>query len=141
MGDLFDSSIDLERSFCDAGRDEGRRVGAAQGLQEGRDTGLSSGFEIGTEVGFYAGLLRVLRHIQSTQPDALSDRVQKLLQSMHEVIASFPLLHPESEELQDSLFGLRARYKALVAIFGVKLDLYASAAASASGEVKSDLDF
>ncbi|KAL4433919.1 hypothetical protein ABPG75_000360 [Micractinium tetrahymenae] len=120
MGDLFDSALNLEEQFQQEGYEEGLTDGRRGGRAEGRALGLQKGFEIGHEVGFYAGCCQLWRQLQAQEPALFSQRVDKGIAALEEMVRSFPLRDPKDERLQDLMDGLRGKFKAVAAGLGLQ---------------------
>ncbi|GIL81817.1 hypothetical protein Vretimale_1416 [Volvox reticuliferus] len=65
------------------------------GIAEGRELGVQKGYEIGQEVGFYAGCIRTWRALQAKEPDLVTDRMERGLAALEEMIRDFPLYDPQ----------------------------------------------
>ncbi|KXZ41800.1 hypothetical protein GPECTOR_279g735 [Gonium pectorale] len=94
------------------------------GLAEGRELGVQKGYEIGQEVGFYAGCVRTWRQLQVRDPGLVTERQDRSLAALEEMIGAFPLYDPQDESLLDMLERLRGRFKALASSLGCLQDYY-----------------
>ncbi|KAK3286209.1 hypothetical protein CYMTET_6221 [Cymbomonas tetramitiformis] len=131
LEDIFDSSLDLEEKHLDHGWDQGLRDGEALGLKEGWTLGLGKGFEIGAETGFYAGCVAVWAHFAQKDPSIFSERALKGIAALRRLISGFKEMDTEDDELQDQLEKLRAKFKAVTAMLGVRHEYQPTENASA----------
>ncbi|CAN6453406.1 unnamed protein product [Victoria cruziana] len=122
LGDIFESSLNLEERHLQEGYDEGYDDGLASGREEGREVGLKVGFEVGEELGFYKGCVEVWKTAFEICPDGFSARVQRNVKQMAELIERYPILEPENEGVQDLMDALRTKFKAVSAMLSVRLE-------------------
>ncbi|KAG2499666.1 hypothetical protein HYH03_002603 [Edaphochlamys debaryana] len=122
--DLFGEALSVEESSIQKGREDGIRDGMVAGLAEGRELGIQKGYEIGQEVGFYAGCLRTWRALQASDPGLISERQEKGLAALEEMLGAFPLYDPQDESLLDALERLRGRFKAVASALGCLQEYY-----------------
>ncbi|KAK4793049.1 hypothetical protein SAY86_023484 [Trapa natans] len=122
VADLLDSSLYLEDTHFKQGYAEGYDNGVTAGLEEAREVGLKVGFEAGEELGFYRGCLDVWNSVIRLDPSQFSSRVQKSLKTMEFLLEKYPFTNPEDENIQDIMFDLRLKFRAISATLGVKLE-------------------
>lgn len=120
--DMFESSLNLEEIHFKEGYSEGYRHGLDQGKEEGQQVGLKVGFEVGEELGFYRGCINVWNSVIQVDPTRFSDRVQKMIKQMDELVAKYPVMDPENESIQGVMDGLRLKFRAVCATLNVKLE-------------------
>eukprot|EP00850_Spirogloea_muscicola_P013925 SM000097S24778 [mRNA] locus=s97:271483:272943:+ [translate_table: standard] len=119
-GDIFDSSLDLEVQHLREGYDDGYRDGTDAGLLEGRDAGLRVGFQMGEELGFYLGCTAVWTRALELEPGIFSSRAQRSIQQLGHLLETFPMLQPQDESIHDKLEVLRAKFRTIVSVLGVR---------------------
>eukprot|EP00850_Spirogloea_muscicola_P016513 SM000134S26956 [mRNA] locus=s134:236179:237657:- [translate_table: standard] len=119
-GDIFDSSVDLEVQHLREGYEDGYRDGTEAGLLEGRDAGLRVGFQMGEELGFYLGCITVWTRASELEPGIFLPRAQRSIQQLGHLLETFPLLHPQDESIHDKLEVLRAKFRTIVSVLGVR---------------------
>ncbi|GMY09149.1 protein LTO1 homolog [Fagus crenata] len=122
MEDMFESSLNLEEIHFKEGYSEGYEHGLVQGKEEGQQVGLKSGFEAGEELGFYRGCIDIWNSVIQLDPTRFSDRVQKMIKQMDELVAKYPVMDPENESVQEVMDGLRLKFRAVCATLSVKLE-------------------
>ncbi|GMN57170.1 hypothetical protein TIFTF001_026290 [Ficus carica] len=122
MEDIFDTSLNLEETHLKEGFDDGYKDGLIAGKEEGRQVGLKLGFEAGEELGFYRGCVDVWKSVIRVDPTRFSDRVQKAIKQMSELIENYPVMNPEDESVQEIMDSLRLKFRGISASMGVKLD-------------------
>ncbi|EJD00281.1 uncharacterized protein FOMMEDRAFT_90782 [Fomitiporia mediterranea MF3/22] len=118
--------------FYDVGYKDGVEHGKIHGRIEGRELGREKGFEMWEELGFYEGFAKfwdAASHRQEGKDSRVSHNAQLLL----DLITQFPMENPAQTDSADidipKLFNqIRARYKMLCAIMGVKPSLRVAAA-------------
>lgn len=120
--DMFESSLNLEEIHFKEGYSEGYGHGLDQGKEEGQQVGLKVGFEVGEELGFYRGCINVWNSVIQVDPTRFSDRVQKMIKQMDELVAKYPVMDPENESIQGVMDGLRLKFRAVCATLNVKLE-------------------
>lgn len=120
--DMFESSLNLEEIHFKEGYAEGYGHGLDQGKEEGQQVGLKVGFEAGEELGFYQGCIIVWNSVIQVDPTRFSDRVQKMIKQMDELVAKYPVMDPENESIQEVMDGLRLKFRAVCATLNVKLE-------------------
>eukprot|EP00850_Spirogloea_muscicola_P018181 SM000164S02243 [mRNA] locus=s164:53164:54627:- [translate_table: standard] len=119
-GDIFDSSLDLEVQHLREGYEDGYRDGTDAGLLEGRDAGFRVGFQMGEELGFYLGCIAMWTRASELEPGLFSSRAQRSIQQLGHLLDTFPLLQPQDESIHDKLEALRAKFRTIVAVLGVR---------------------
>ncbi|KAM3698779.1 hypothetical protein ACJW31_06G212600 [Castanea mollissima] len=122
IDDMFESSLNLEEIHFKEGYSEGYEHGLDQGKEEGQQVGLKVGFEVGEELGFYRGCINVWNSVIQVDPTRFSDRVQKMIKQMDELVAKYPVMDPENESIQGVMDGLRLKFRAVCATLNVKLE-------------------
>ncbi|GLI69888.1 hypothetical protein VaNZ11_014605 [Volvox africanus] len=132
VDDFFGEALCVEDASIQQGRKDGVRDGMVAGIAEGRELGVQKGYEIGQEVGFYAGCVRVWRALQAKEPDLVTERLERGLAALEEMIRDFPLYDPQNELLHDTLERLRGRFKVVASGFGCLQDYYPKEASQAS---------
>ncbi|PNH01945.1 Oral cancer-overexpressed protein 1 [Tetrabaena socialis] len=130
--DIFGTTLGVEEASIQHGHGDGIRDGMAIGYGEGRELGLQKGYEMGQELGFYAGCARMWRALQAKDPAFLSERQERGLAAVEDMLRSFPLLNPQDESLFDALERLRGRFKAVASGLGCLQDYFREAAADAT---------
>ncbi|KAL5501128.1 hypothetical protein ACEPAH_9515 [Sanghuangporus vaninii] len=120
----------LTLRFYDSGYLDGVEHGKIHGSIEGRQLGREKGFEMWEELGFYEGFAKLWKTL-SEHGKGKDNRVKHNASLLLDLIAQFPMenpSHPTLEELDiPKLFAqIRARYKVLCSILGVKPSLRAS---------------
>lgn len=122
IDDMFESSLNLEEIHFKEGYSEGYGHGLDQGKEEGQQVGLKVGFEVGEELGFYRGCINVWNSVIQVDPTRFSDRVQKMIKQMDELVAKYPIMDPENKSIQGVMDGLRLKFRAVCATLNVKLE-------------------
>lgn len=122
IDDMFESSLNLEEINFKEGYSEGYGHGLDQGKEEGQQVGLKVGFEVGEELGFYRGCINVWNSVIQVDPTRFSDRVQKMIKQMDELVAKYPVMDPENESIQGVMDGLRLKFRAVCATLNIKLE-------------------
>ncbi|GER41125.1 oral cancer overexpressed protein 1 [Striga asiatica] len=142
--DIFASSLNLEETHLKEGYGEGHADGLIAGKEEGRQVGLKTGFEVGEELGFYRGCLDIWSSAVRVDPDFVSDRIQRMIKQMDQLLEKYPILEPENERVSDMMDSLRLKFRAICASMNVKLEYdgypKASHAAAIARKKKPDLD-
>ncbi|KAI3434668.1 hypothetical protein D9Q98_002732 [Chlorella vulgaris] len=118
--DIFDSALHLEEQHIHEGYQDGLQAGRRSGRAEGKALGLQKGFEVGHEVGYYSGCCQLWRQLQTQDPQLWSQRVDKGIAALEEMVADFPLGNPRDERLQELMDGMRGKFKALLAMMGLQ---------------------
>ncbi|KAK7493065.1 hypothetical protein BaRGS_00015795, partial [Batillaria attramentaria] len=109
-GDDFLESVFLNENRCqDEGYAEGQADGRRKGLEQGFRLGCEKGCEIGAELGFYQGFSEAIR--PSVEGLKNKARVLKTLESLQELIQSFPLTDPKHPSLHEEMQTIRAKFK------------------------------
>ncbi|CAH3019501.1 unnamed protein product [Porites evermanni] len=123
IDDAFDAAVFLEERFYEKGYQEGFHDGKIKGLQDGRQLGLLKGCEIGGEVGFYLGFVSLWLEIQLESPDA-KPRCVKLLETVKDMLLSFPINDPTNEEMFAKLEKIRAKFRQVCSLLGVSVEYH-----------------
>ncbi|KAK8363766.1 hypothetical protein V6Z11_A03G187400 [Gossypium hirsutum] len=118
--DIFDSSLNLEETHYQEGYKEGYNHGVTTGKEEGQEVGLKTGFETGEELGFYKGCVDVWNSAIQIDPTRFSNRVQKGIKQMQELILKYPAMDPEDESVQEIMEALRLKFRVIRAALDLK---------------------
>ncbi|KAL5513964.1 hypothetical protein ACEPAG_2725 [Sanghuangporus baumii] len=138
----IETLVDLEQQFYDSGYSDGVEHGKIHGSIEGRHLGREKGFEMWEELGFYEGFAKLWKTL-SEHGKGKDNRVKHNASLLLDLIAQFPMENPSHPTFEDldipKLFAqIRARYKVLCSILGVKPSLRASQShASTNADVDS----
>ncbi|KAG0224115.1 hypothetical protein BGW41_005241 [Actinomortierella wolfii] len=107
----LDDLVHLENMFVEFGREDGLRAGQRSGEIEGRVMGCEKGFELSREVGYYEGCA-VLWHALALQcPDRFSDKSCKKIESLLELIRTFPRENKLDDDIVALLDKIRGKFK------------------------------
>ncbi|KAF9652968.1 hypothetical protein BDM02DRAFT_2423009 [Thelephora ganbajun] len=130
-------SLMLRSRFYDEGYKDGFAHGRIHGLIEGRALGRTKGYEMFEELGFYEGFSLTWKKIYESTGGS-EDRAIHNIRVLLDTIARFPRTNPSSSRTSlesdpsaevdiPKLFRqIRARYKALCAMLGVRPSLRAT---------------
>ncbi|TMW66339.1 hypothetical protein Poli38472_004104 [Pythium oligandrum] len=123
--DAFDEISGWEEQLIAQGEELGIEKGRELGVEEGRELGLIKGTEIGSEVGFYRGCYATWKHMIESEElkSRISDRAGKSIASFGVLIESFELKNIVDEDIMHKLLGIRAKFKVITALLGLKNDL------------------
>lgn len=122
MEDIFESSLHLEETHFEEGYSDGYKHGLVIGKEEAQQVGLRVGFEAGEELGFYRGCIEVWNFAIRVDQTRFSDRIQKMIKQMEELVEKYPVFDPESESVQELMEALRLKFRAISATLGMKLE-------------------
>lgn len=125
VNDVFESILMSEEHLSAKGFNEGLKKGSADGLCEGFHLGYHRGAEIGAEIGFYKGVIQAWLSVCGT-PEKNS-KGEKDLEKFMELCRSFPNYNSETDDIQELLSSIRAKYKKLCALYKVSTVLKTSA--------------
>jgi len=133
----IESLVHLEQSFYDGGYEDGFAHGRIHGMIEGRALGREKGYEMFEELGFYEGFALTWKNIYESTGRS-EDRAIHNIRALLDAIAQFPRTNPPSSagssesdrsaevDIPRLFRQIRARYKALCAILGVRPSLRAT---------------
>ncbi|XP_052177730.1 uncharacterized protein LOC127791757 [Diospyros lotus] len=122
LGDIFESSLNLENIHFEEGFNDGYKDGLPTGKEEARQVGLKHGFQIGEELGFYRGCIDVWSSAIQLDPNCFSSRVQKNIRAMDELARAYPVLEPDNESVDEIMESLRLKFRSVCATLNVKLE-------------------
>ncbi|CAG8640469.1 2412_t:CDS:2 [Ambispora leptoticha] len=117
----LDDLVHLENMFLEHGREDGLRDGKSAGMLEGFVLGSTHGFRLAQEVGFYKGVTETWSRIVSqysgdSKNKSFNERTIKQLESLHGLIAQFPLENNRNVEVHKLLERIRAKYKVVMSL-------------------------
>ncbi|KAF9583235.1 hypothetical protein BGW38_009956 [Lunasporangiospora selenospora] len=107
----LDGLVHLENMFVEYGRDDGLAAGGRHGFIEGRVMGCEKGFELSREVGYYAGCAQLWKTIATQFPDRISDKTMKKINSLLDLINTFPRQNQLSDDVIALLDKIRGKFK------------------------------
>ncbi|XP_013388078.1 oral cancer-overexpressed protein 1-like [Lingula anatina] len=119
VNSCFDDIALAENKFQSEGFTEGLQTGRTQGYNEGYMLGKEKGADMATEIGFYDGYTGVMK---SLIEESTNEKTRKLkaLESLQDMIQSFPLRDPSYERLHSDLEKIRAKFKQVCSLLNVK---------------------
>ncbi|KAF8578616.1 DUF1715-domain-containing protein [Ramaria rubella] len=126
--------LHVEQTFFNTGYTDGYVHGRMHGLIEGRALGQGKGYELWEEIGFYEGFAKVWEasfRLTKSITTATESRTENHLRHLLDLVSRFPRINPSTQSQSDNvedvqmdvialLRKIRARYKTLCAILGVK---------------------
>ncbi|CAI5702011.1 hypothetical protein KXD40_000343 [Peronospora effusa] len=120
--DAFDAISGYEETIVAQGEAMGIERGRELGIEEGRMLGIMKGAEIGSEVGFYQGCYLVWNHMLQHEElkNKLSGRAAKTVASLGTLLDAFELKNVVDEDMVQELLRIRAKFKLITAITGVR---------------------
>uniref|UniRef100_UPI00398E5A36 protein LTO1 homolog n=1 Tax=Pristiophorus japonicus TaxID=55135 RepID=UPI00398E5A36 len=118
--DIFDSILLADDKFRGKGYQEGYTEGGNLGVTEGRRYGLANGVKIGSEVSFYKGFAFTWKCLLQNNQDAKTSKRLKALNSLLEMVNSFPYEDPTYDQLQEDLEKMRAKFKQICSLLNVQ---------------------
>ncbi|XP_078271655.1 protein LTO1 homolog [Rhinoraja longicauda] len=118
--DLFDSIVLADDEFRGKGYREGFIEGSQLGEIDGRKYGLANGAKLGSEVSFYKGFAITWKSLLQNNPDAKNSKRLKVLNSMLEMVHSFPYEDPTNNTLQEDLEKMRAKFKQICSLLNIQ---------------------
>ncbi|KAL8169739.1 UNVERIFIED_CONTAM: ribosome biosynthesis protein lto1 [Gekko kuhli] len=129
--DAFDAIVMAEARYHGEGYQEGYVQGTQAGAMEGRQYGIQQGAKIGLEIGSYLGFsMTWLRLLQKNSDDKHSKKI-KVLESLIEMIQTFPHQDPTYDKLQEDLEKIRGRFKQVCSLLHIPSDFRLSKEGSA----------
>ncbi|KAL6572958.1 hypothetical protein OROHE_002434 [Orobanche hederae] len=134
--DIFGSTLNLEEAHLKEGYDEGYSDGLVAGKEEGQQVGQKIGFEVGEELGFYRGCVDIWNSAIRVDPNFVSNRIQKTIKQMDELLKKYPILEPENETVSDMMDLLRLKFRAICASLNVKLEYKGYPKSSDAGNIE-----
>lgn len=102
------------------------------GETEGRRYGLANGAKLGSEVSFYKGFTITWKSLLQNNPDTKNSKRLKVLNSMLEMVHSFPYDDPTNDRLQEDLEKMRAKFKQICSLLNIQPTLHKEKAAAMS---------
>ncbi|XP_055505172.1 protein LTO1 homolog [Leucoraja erinacea] len=130
--DLFDAIVLADNEFRGKGYREGFIEGSQLGETEGRRYGLANGAKLGSEVSFYKGFTITWKSLLQNNPDTKNSKRLKVLNSMLEMVHSFPYEDPTNDRLQEDLEKMRAKFKQICSLLNIQPTLHKEKAAAMS---------
>lgn len=120
--DAFDAISGYEETLVAQGEQMGMERGRELGLEEGRELGVMKGAEIGSELGFYRGCFLVWNHMlqQEALKDKLPKRAAKSVASFGALLEAFELKNLVNEDMVQELLRIRAKFKVITALTGLR---------------------
>lgn len=114
---MFDSIVDFEQTEYKRGYDDGFIKGKSEGFETGREIGYKKGIEIISEIEMYRGFCKQLEEIHA-EKNILS---AKQLRTIHYILDSIGKIKlPNDELIVEKLEDIRAKYKILQSLLGIK---------------------
>ncbi|KAF9172032.1 hypothetical protein BGX21_006444 [Mortierella sp. AD011] len=107
----LDSLIHLENMFVEYGKEDGRAAGIRSGVIEGRVMGCEKGFELSREVGYYAGCAQLWKALAQLDPERISEKTLKKVNSLLDLINSFPRQNQLDDDVIALLDRIRGKFK------------------------------
>ncbi|DBA04602.1 TPA: hypothetical protein N0F65_012185 [Lagenidium giganteum] len=125
IADALDEAVDWEESLIAEGEELGIERGRELGLEEGRELGIIKGTEIGSEIGFYNGCYLVWKEMieSETMRGKISDKAVKSITSFGALLEAFPLKNIVEDDLLHKLQHIRAKFKVITSLLGLKQSL------------------
>ncbi|GLD92864.1 hypothetical protein PINS_up001443 [Pythium insidiosum] len=120
--DAFDAISGWEEQLIAEGEELGLEHGRSLGVEEGRELGVLKGVEIGSEIGFYHGCFLVWDHMMKddTHSEKISTRAGKSIASFGALLHAFELKNIVDEDIMHKLLSIRAKFKVITALLGLK---------------------
>ncbi|XP_067850234.1 protein LTO1 homolog [Heptranchias perlo] len=118
--DMFDPILLADHTFHGKGYQEGYTEGGHLGETEGRLYGLVNGAKIGSEVSFYQGFAFTWKCLLQNNQNAKNGKRLKALNSLLEIVHSFPYEDPTYDKLQEDLEKMRAKFKQICSLLNVQ---------------------
>ncbi|KAF8925545.1 hypothetical protein CPC16_010267 [Podila verticillata] len=107
----LDDLVHLENMFVEFGREDGMAAGERNGAIEGRVMGCEKGFELSREVGYYAGCAQVWKSLAQMDPERISEKSLKKINSLLDLINSFPRQNQLDDDVIAILDRIRGKFK------------------------------
>ncbi|KAF9345346.1 hypothetical protein BGX34_004843 [Mortierella sp. NVP85] len=107
----LDNLVHLENMFVEFGREDGLAAGIKNGAIEGRVMGCERGFELSREVGYYAGCALVWKALAHQNPERISDKTLKKINSLLDLIQTFPRQNQLDDDIIALLDRIRGKFK------------------------------
>ncbi|KAG0336175.1 hypothetical protein BG004_008173 [Podila humilis] len=107
----LDDLVHLENMFVEFGREDGMVAGERNGAIEGRVMGCEKGFELSREVGYYAGCAQVWKSLALMDPEQISEKTLKKINSLLDLINSFPRQNQLDDDVIAILDRIRGKFK------------------------------
>ena len=114
---MFDSIVDFEQTEYQRGYNDGFLKGKNEGFQIGKEIGYKKGIEIINEIEMYRGFCNQLEEIHKDK-NVLSAKQLRTIQNILDSIAKIKL--PHDELIVEKLEDIRAKYKILQSLLGIK---------------------
>ncbi|KAG6578110.1 uncharacterized protein IUM83_10500 [Phytophthora cinnamomi] len=125
IADAFDAISGYEETLVAQGEALGVERGRELGIEEGRELGVMKGAEIGSELGFYQGCYLVWNHMLQSEElkSKLPARAAKSVASFGALLEAFELKNLVDEDMVQELLRIRAKFKVITAITGLRESL------------------
>ncbi|KAG0006875.1 hypothetical protein BGZ65_002401 [Modicella reniformis] len=107
----LDNLVHLENMFVEYGREDGLVAGVRSGVIEGRVMGCEKGFELSREIGYYAGCAQLWKAFAQLDPERVSDKSLKKINSLLDLIHSFPRQNKLDDDVLALLDKIRGKFK------------------------------
>ncbi|KAF9387528.1 hypothetical protein CPB97_002429 [Podila verticillata] len=107
----LDDLVHLENMFVEFGREDGMAAGERNGAIEGRVMGCEKGFELSREVGYYAGCAQLWKSLAQMNPERISEKSLKKINSLLDLINSFPRQNQLDDDVIAILDRIRGKFK------------------------------
>ncbi|KAF8941796.1 hypothetical protein BGZ47_007188 [Haplosporangium gracile] len=107
----LDALVHLENMFVEFGREDGMAAGERNGAIEGRVMGCEKGFELSREVGYYAGCAQLWKALAQQDPERISEKSLKKINSLLDLIDSFPRQNQLDDDVIALLDRIRGKFK------------------------------
>ncbi|KAG0047377.1 hypothetical protein BGZ90_007906, partial [Linnemannia elongata] len=107
----LDALVHLENMFVEFGREDGIAAGERNGAIEGRVMGCEKGFELSREVGYYAGCAQLWKALAQQDPERISEKSLKKINSLLDLINSFPRQNQLDDDVIALLDKIRGKFK------------------------------
>ncbi|KAG7392198.1 hypothetical protein PHYBOEH_006452 [Phytophthora boehmeriae] len=125
ISDAFDAISGWEETLVAEGEALGMERGRELGIQEGRELGVMKGAEIGSELGFYQGCFFVWNQMLQREElkNKLPGRAAKSVASFGGLLEAFELKNVVDEDMMQELLRIRAKFKVITALAGLRESL------------------
>ncbi|KAL3666016.1 hypothetical protein V7S43_008810 [Phytophthora oleae] len=125
IAEAFDAISGYEETLVAQGEAMGMKRGRELGIEEGRELGIVKGAEIGSELGFYQGCHLVWSHMLQNEElkSKLPSRAAKSVASFGALLEAFELKNLVDEDMVHELLRIRAKFKVITAITGLRESL------------------
>ncbi|KAF9098407.1 hypothetical protein BGX29_007627 [Mortierella sp. GBA35] len=107
----LDALVHLENMFVNFGREDGMAAGERNGAIEGRVMGCEKGFELSREVGYYAGCAQLWKALAQQDPERISEKSLKKINSLLDLIETFPRQNQLDDDVIALLDRIRGKFK------------------------------